>query len=116
MTCRFNCRGSPDTHALLEHQSWPETQAFANGTSPISTILFVQACHCLSIILQWAAGLTEGEKEEGAKAKQRLKEEQGGDGEDPIDSDEDTGNHKASGQFKNHLKKNEVCSWHHPPG
>ncbi|KAK9803444.1 hypothetical protein WJX73_001656 [Symbiochloris irregularis] len=55
-------------------------------------------------------GLTEGEKEEGARAKERIKEEQGLDGEDPVDSDEDAGNHKASGQFKNHLKKNEAQS------
>lgn len=55
-------------------------------------------------------GLTEGEKEEGAAAKQRIKEEQGGDGEDPVDSDDEAGNHKASGQFKSHMKKNEAQS------
>lgn len=59
------------------------------------------SCFCVS-------GLTEGEKEEGAAAKQRIKEEQGGDGEDPVDSDDEAGNHKASGQFKSHMKKNEV--------
>ena len=41
------------------------------------------------------------------KAKDAIKEEQGGDGEDP--SDDEGGNHKAANQFFNHLKKNEVA-------
>ena len=63
------------------------------------------------------AGLTEGEKDEGEKAKQAIQEEQGGDGENV--SDEEMGNHKAAGQFFTHLKKNEVrcarwaCMWGH---
>ena len=51
-------------------------------------------------------GLTEGEKDEEAKAKELIKEEQGGDGEDP--EEDEMGNHKAAGQFFTHLKKNEV--------
>lgn len=50
------------------------------------------------------AGLTEGEKEEGAKAKAALAEEGGGDGEDG----EDGGNYKNKSQFFTHLKKSEV--------
>ena len=54
----------------------------------------------------WGAGLTEGEKDEGEKAKEAIREEQGGDGENV--SDDEMGNHKAAGQFFGHLKKNEV--------
>ena len=50
------------------------------------------------------AGLTEGEKEEGAKAKAALAEEGGGDGEDG----EDGGNYKNKSQFFTHLKKSEA--------
>ncbi len=46
------------------------------------------------------AGLTEGEKAEGERAKEALEEEAGGNEED--------GDYKGKSQFFTHLKKSEV--------
>lgn len=51
--------------------------------------------------------MTEGEKEEEAKAKELMREMQGGDGED---EEEDDATYKKNNQFASHLKKNEAQS------
>lgn len=48
------------------------------------------------------AGLTEGEKEEGEKAKEAWKEEHG------DDEDGEEGGHRSKSQFFTHLKQSEV--------
>lgn len=59
----------------------------------------------------WGAGLTEGEKEEGAKAKQALLEAAGeADGDEDGSGDE--GGRKKN-QFRTHLKANEAVSTSH---
>ena len=54
------------------------------------------------------AGLTEGEKEEGAKAEAALLEEAGEAPEDAAGSDDEGGRKKN--QFKSHLKTNEAVN------
>ncbi|KAK9816661.1 hypothetical protein WJX72_003431 [[Myrmecia] bisecta] len=52
-------------------------------------------------------GMTEGEKAEEQAAREELRKQQGGDGEEGTEDDLD---YKAAGQFRTHLKKQEAVS------
>jgi len=109
--------GIPDLHCtafqivLESYQNYTCRFLFPALNEEIHDQLYLNnAQHILTICCFWGAGLTEGEKEEGARAKAALIEEAGvADGDEDGSGDEGG---RRKNQFKNHLKANEAVSAH----